>query len=69
MTVLQENLEAYIELLYEGQDDMSEKIKGTQIILQVPTESAVMRACSIICYTFFQGRIYLAAMEVRLELM
>lgn len=38
MTVFQENLEAYIELLYEGQDDMSEKIKGTQIILQVPTE-------------------------------
>lgn len=52
MTVLQDNLEAYIELLYEGQDDMSEKIKGTQIILQVPTESAVMRACSIICYHF-----------------
>jgi hypothetical protein len=27
----------YIELLYEGQDDMSEKIKGTRMILQVHT--------------------------------
>lgn len=33
--VRQDNLENYLELLYEGQDDMSEKIKGTNMILQV----------------------------------
>jgi hypothetical protein len=33
--VVQDKLEDYLELLYEGQDDMSEKLKGTSMILQV----------------------------------